>query len=337
MKKLIVFVIVCCLAVFAINLKGEDVSAAYHSYAVIDAKTGRLLFGENPHERLPIASLTKVWTALVAIENNLLNDVVTISDKAATTEGSSIYLKSGEQVELERLLYGLMLRSGNDAAQALSEHTAGSVEQFVDMMNEKAVFSGLENTVFKNPSGLHDGEHLSTAYETALMMKIAMENETFRKIASTPLYRFENPGPNAWQNKHRLMRQDERAIAGKTGFTKAAGRTLVTYFEDGERSIIVVTLNNSDDWNAHRHLADRAFSQYEMKTVVKEGKYEVTPKLIGTMEEPITLLLKENEEDKVKNVVKIFRDSYRKNEAIWHVYVDDELTVTRIVPVKNKK
>lgn len=328
--------IVCCLAIFTLNFRGQDVSAAYHSYAVIDAKTGRLLFGENPHERLPIASLTKVWTALIAIEQNDLKDIVTVSDKAAVSEGSSIYLKGGEEVEVEKLLYGLMLRSGNDAAAALSEHTAGSVEEFVDMMNEKAVFSGLENTVFTNPSGLHDEEHLSTAYETALMMKLAMENETFRKIASTPLYRFKNPEPNAWQNKHRLVRQGT-AIAGKTGYTKSAGRTLVTYFEDGDRSIIVVTLNNSDDWNVHQQLADSAFSNYKMTTVVEKGKYEVTPKLIGTIEEPISLLLKEDEEDKVKSVVKIFRDPNRKNEAIWHVYIDDELAVSRIVPIKSKK
>jgi serine-type D-Ala-D-Ala carboxypeptidase (penicillin-binding protein 5/6) len=337
LKKFILFVIVCCLVIFTLNFKGQDVSAAYHSYAVIDAKTGRLLFGENPHERLPIASLTKVWTALIAIEQNNMKDVVTVSDKAASSEGSSIYLKGGDEVEIEKLLYGLMLRSGNDAANALSEHTAGSVEEFVDMMNEKAVFSGLENTVFTNPSGLHDQEHLSTAYETALMMKLAMENETFRKIASTTLYRFNNPEPNAWQNKHRLVRHDKRAIAGKTGYTKAAGRTLVTYFEDGDRSVIVVTLNNSDDWKVHQQMADRAFSEYEMTTVADKGKYEVTPKLIGTLKEPISLLLKEGEEDKVRSVVKIFRDPNRKNEAIWHVYVDDELAVSRIVPITNKK
>ncbi|MFC4410999.1 D-alanyl-D-alanine carboxypeptidase family protein [Chungangia koreensis] len=336
MRKFILFVIVCCLVIFTLNFRGQDVSAAYHSYAVIDAKTGRLLFGENPHERLPIASLTKVWTALIAIEQNDLKDIVTVSDKAAGAEGSSIYLKGGDEVEVEKLLYGLMLRSGNDAATALSEFTAGSVEEFVDMMNEKAVFSGLENTVFTNPSGLHDEEHLSTAYETALMMKLAMENETFRKIASTPLYRYNDSGPNAWQNKHRLVRQDKRAIAGKTGYTKSAGRTLVTFFEDGDRSIIIVTLNNSDDWKVHKQMADRAFSEYEMTTVVKKGKYEVTPKLIGTLEEPISLLLKEGEEDKVKSVVKIFRDPNRKNEAIWHVYIDDELVVSRIVPINKK-
>lgn len=337
MKKSLIIVLIGCLAVVFFGIKGLNVSAAYHSYAVIDAKTGRLLMGENADERLPIASLTKIWTALIAIEQNDLKDIVTVSGRAAASEGSSIYLKSGQEVEVERLLYGLLLRSGNDAAYALSEHTAGSVDEFVDMMNEKAVFSGLENTVFKNPSGLHDEEHLSTAYETALMLKIAMENDTFRKIASTPLYRFTDSQPNAWQNKHKLIRNDKSAIAGKTGYTKIAGRTLATYFEDGDRSIIVVTLNNGDDWNVHQQLADTVFSDYKMTTVVDDGKYEVMPNLIGTVEEPISLLLKKGEKEKVKSVVKIFRDPNRKNEAIWHVYVDDELAVSRIIPVKKKR
>jgi len=215
-------------------------------YAVLDGETGRVLIGSNSNERLPIASLTKIWTALVAIENSDLQEEVVISPKAAMAEGSSIYLQAGETVTVETLLYGLMLRSGNDAATALAEHVGGSVEGFVKLMNERAVIAGLTNTVFMNPSGLHHEEHLSSARDTAEMLRVALQNKTFEKIASTVLYKANTVNGMLWENKHRLLREgsgmaaeidDETeqpvsslksatgvAYAGKTGFTKVAGR-----------------------------------------------------------------------------------------------------------------
>ena len=154
-----------------------------------------------------------------------------------------------------------MLRSGNDAAHALAEHAGGSMEGFVDLMNEKALFYGLNDTVFTNPSGLHDEHHLSTAYETALMLYYAMGNEKFREIATHKNYSYQGEEQAySWRNKHRLIHSEPTAIAGKTGFTKAAGRTLVTYFEKDGKKIIVVTLNDGDDWNTHINLSDKVFS-----------------------------------------------------------------------------
>ena len=172
----------------------KEVAASGQAWAVIDADTGRLLEGHNENVRLPIASLTKIWTAFTFIESGTASGDVMISPQAASAEGSSIYLQQGMKIEADALLYGLMLRSGNDAAHALAEHAGGSMEGFVDLMNDKALLYGLNDTVFTNPSGLHDERHLSTAYETALMLHYAMENDKFRKIATTKNYSYQGEG-----------------------------------------------------------------------------------------------------------------------------------------------
>lgn len=308
-------------------------SAKVHaSYAVVDAETGRLLFGQNPHEQRPIASLTKIWTALVAIENSDLDDVVTISKQASYSEGSSIYLEPGEQVKVETLLYGLMLRSGNDAAFALAEHAGSSVEGFVDLMNEKALYYGLKNTKFMNPSGLHHDEHLSSAYDTALMLKIAMENKDFRKIASTVYYKRPDKQGITWQNKHRLLREGKYAVAGKTGYTKVAGRTLATYFEKDGKKVIVVTLNESNDWKVHTALANEVFSNYKVVTIARKGKYKVLDNTTIKLEKPIKLLLNNEERKKLKNILYLSRKQHEF--GIWNVFLDDQVIYSTRVPLQ---
>lgn len=320
-------------------------------YAVLDGDTGRVLFASNSDARLPIASLTKIWTALVAIENSNLQDEVVISPRASTAEGSSIYLQAGEKVTVETLLYGLMLRSGNDAATALAEHAGGSVEGFVKLMNERAVVAGLTNTVFMNPSGLHHDEHLSSARDTAEMLRIALQNKTFKKIASTVLYRANTENGMLWENKHRLLREgsgtaieigDETqqpvnalksakgsAFAGKTGFTKVAGRTLATAFQKDGQTCIVVTLNESDDWNIHRGLANKVWQEYSLETVVKKGKYKVNKNLSIRLEEPILLQLNKEEKESVRQVLHVSR---KRKEGVLSIFLGEDRIYA--VPVK---
>ncbi|MFY3792821.1 D-alanyl-D-alanine carboxypeptidase family protein [Ureibacillus sp. MALMAid1270] len=309
--------------------------AASASYAVIDADTGRLLYGSSPHVRMPIASLTKMWTALVAIENADIDMEVTISHEAANAEGSAIYVEPGEKVKLETLLYGLMLRSGNDAAYAIAESVGGSIEGFVDLMNEKALYYGLKSTYFTNPSGLHHEFHISTAYDTALMLKYAMDNEQFREIATTITYNATDKlthGTN-WLNKHRLLREKVGAIAGKTGFTKAAGRTLATYFEKDDKRVIVVTLNESNDWQVHKYLAQKAFDEYKKVTIADKGSYTVNNNISVNLEEPIKLLLNANEENELKNVLYLSR---KQNEfGVWHVFLNNQSIFTKRVTLEN--
>ncbi|MFJ8087815.1 D-alanyl-D-alanine carboxypeptidase family protein [Lysinibacillus sp. NPDC095746] len=345
--RLILFMIV----VVMLMLPETSLARGGSGYAVLDGDTGRVLFKSNSDARLPIASLTKIWTALVAIENSNLQDEVVISPRAATAEGSSIYLQAGEKVTVETLLYGLMLRSGNDAATALAEHAGGSVEGFVKLMNERAVVAGLTNTVFMNPSGLHHDEHLSSARDTAEMLRIALQNKTFKKIASTVLYRANTENGMLWENKHRLLREgsgvaveigDETqqpvnalksakgsAFAGKTGFTKVAGRTLATAFQKDGQTCIVVTLNESDDWNVHRGLASKVWQDYSLETVVKKGKYKVNKNLSIRLEEPILLQLNKEEKDSVRQVLHVSR---KRKEGVLSIFLGEERIYA--VPVK---
>ncbi|SOB94188.1 D-alanyl-D-alanine carboxypeptidase [Ureibacillus xyleni] len=306
--------------------------AANASYAVIDADTGRLLFGSHVHEQKPIASLTKMWTALIAIENNELSEEVEISRQAALSEGSSIYLEPGEKVTIEELLYGLMLRSGNDAAYALAEHTGGSIEGFADLMNEKARIYGLNNTYFTNPSGLHNDLHLSSAYDTAQMLRIAMQNDTFKKISSTINYKSPSKNGVTWQNKHRLLRQQVGAVSGKTGFTKVAGRTLATYFEQDQEKVIVVTLSESNDWQVHKSLANKVFSEYDYVTIADKGEYKATEDKTVELKKPISILLNKEEEKKLQNVLHLSR---KQDEfGIWHVMLNNESIYSTRVDLK---
>ncbi len=305
------------------------------SWAVIDADTGRLLDGYNENVRLPIASLTKIWTALTFIESGTSFGEVLISPEAASAEGSSLYLKQGVKMDATALLYGLMLRSGNDAARALSEQAGGSLEGFVDLMNEQAVVYGLNDTVFTNPSGLHDDRHLSTAYETALMLHFAMENDQFRKIATTKNYRYESEDQiYSWRNKHRLIHSEPTAIAGKTGFTKAAGRTLATYFEKDGKNIIVVTLNDGNDWNTHKNIANNVFSTFDLVTVAKKGKYDILPGIEAELEQPIRLLLKKGEKKKLSSIVRIPRGKSKKSTGLWTVSFENEPLITTEIIIK---
>ena len=317
---------------FTFFLYGISSTAASASYVVIDAETGRVLEGANEHKKMPIASLTKIWTALIAIENSNLDDLVTISNQAALSEGSSIYLEPNEQVTIETLLYGLMLRSGNDAAYALAEHTGSSIEGFVDLMNEKATLYGLTNTYFTNPSGLHNDLHLSTAYDTAQMLRIAMENESFNKIASTINYKSNTINGVTWQNKHRLLREQVGAVAGKTGFTKVAGRTLATYFEQDKKKVVVVTLSESNDWQVHKSLANNIFNNYDYVTVADKGTYQATKNTKVKLNEPIKLLMKKEEKNKVRNVLHLSRS--QQEFGIWHVFLNDERLYSTVVTIK---
>lgn len=309
------------LMISLVFLCGWNKAEANSAWAVIDADTGRLLMGSNENAQLPIASLTKIWTAFTVLDSEKPFGETTISQAAASSEGSSIYLEQGMKINTESLLYGLMLRSGNDAAYALAEYAGGSMDGFVYLMNEKALYYGLNDTVFTNPSGLHDDAHLSTAYETALMMRYAMQNEAFKKIASSSLYSVElGETTYHWANKHRLIRSTETAVAGKTGFTKAAGRTLVTYFEKEDKRVIVVTLNDGNDWNTHLSLSEQAFSTHRVETIAKKGKYAISPGIKGELKEPIQLLVKKGEAETMSHILQIPRSEAKHQIGEWIVY-----------------
>ena len=225
----------------------------------MDAKTNEVLFNKNAHSPKLTASICKVLTAYVAIKYLPLDNYIVINEKIINVEGSRIYLESGDLVSIETLLYGLMLRSGNDAAMALAMSYSNNTSDFVDKMNETVKLLNLKNSTFENPSGL-DGQtnNYSSCYDLAYITSIALENETFRKIFATKSYDTTLPNGKRLHffNKHKLVISDNNVIGGKTGYTKKAGRTLITVFNKDGRELIVVTMNAYNDWNLHRSLVN---------------------------------------------------------------------------------
>ena len=246
------------------------------SAILMEQQSGRILYEKEAHEVRRIASITKIMTAILAIESGKLNDSVKVTENAVRAEGSSIYLKPGETIKLEDLVYGMMLRSGNDAATAIAEHVGGSLEGFVYLMNQKASEIGMDQTHFANPHGLDDHEdHYSTAYDMALLTRYAMSNDTYKLISGTKVHRAPNPTENwdrVWKNKNRLLTElYDYTTGGKTGYTKRAKRTLVTTATRGDLNLIAVTLNGPDDWNDHINMYENGFHNFELVKVLKKG------------------------------------------------------------------
>ncbi|MBU9724010.1 MULTISPECIES: D-alanyl-D-alanine carboxypeptidase family protein [Bacillaceae] len=254
-----------------------DVSA--RGSILIEQESGRVLFEKQAHTPMRIASITKIMTAILAIESGQLDEWVTVSKNAEGTEGSSLYLVAGEKIKLRDLVYGLMLRSGNDSAVAIAEHVGGSLEGFVTMMNQKREELGMINSAFANPHGLDDHEeHYSTAYDMAILTKYALELDEYREIASTKSYTSKNKAGSvrSWHNKNRLLTQlYKHSTGGKTGYTKRAKRTLVSTANKDEMDLIAVTINAPSDWNDHISLFEWGFNTFKHSTLVKQGVIEV--------------------------------------------------------------
>ncbi len=275
------FLIVCILIISSFTLyfplQTEAGTYAGASSAILmEQESGRVLYEKEAHKKRRIASITKIMTAVLAIESGKLDKTVTVSSTAVRAEGSSIYLKPGEKIKLEDLVYGLMLRSGNDSAVAIAEYVGGSLDGFIYLMNQKAEEIGMKNTNFANPHGLDDHEnHYSTAYDMALLTKYAMTDDTYRKISGTKVHRAPNPTEKwdrVWKNKNRLLTGlYDHTTGGKTGYTKRAKRTLVTTASKNGLSLIAVTLNGPDDWNDHINMYEYGFKHYQLVKVLKKG------------------------------------------------------------------
>ena len=241
-----------------------EVSAA--AAVLMDADSGRLLYDKNGEKRMLIASTTKLMTALVALEQGGLQQEITVTG-GHMAEGSSMYLRPGEKLTLETLLYGLLLSSGNDAALAVTECMGGAVP-FVARMNEKAAELGMENTHFANPNGLDDEAHYSTAEDMAKLAAAAMDDPVLRRVASTKTARI---GGRTLTNHNKLLSRVEGCVGLKTGYTRAAGRTLVSCAErDGVR-LVAVTLQDGDDWNDHASLYEQGFRVLRPVKAVERG------------------------------------------------------------------
>ncbi len=258
---------------------------------VLDAVSGRVLFEKNPDRQSLIASTTKIMTALVVCEQCNVLDRMRIPKEAVGIEGSSMYLQEGEVLTIQELLYGLMLRSGNDAAVALAIYCGGTVEGFAELMNDKARVLGLRNTHFVNPNGLDASGHYSTARDLAVLAAYAMENPVFRQTVSTKTIKV---GERYLTNHNKLLWRVEGADGVKTGYTKAAGRILVSSATRDDRRIIAVTIDDGDDWNDHTRLLNEGFSRYQVAQVVSRGDVLGTVEVLGGENSRVEILAAED-------------------------------------------
>lgn len=252
------------------------------SAILVEARTGRVLYEKNPREKRSIASITKLMTALVAVEStpDLKQTVKVKGEWLNGAEGSSIYLAPDEELTLEELLYGLLLESGNDAAQAIAGFCAGDIPTFVEWMNRRAEDLGMTDSHFENPSGLDGEAHYSTAYDMALCARACMENPVVSKIAAT---RSASLGTRTFTNHNKLLGMYEGCLGMKTGYTDEAGRTLVSCAQRNGLRLIAVTLGDPDDWADHMALFDYGFSTFEDRALCTAGKSLRTLPVTGSL------------------------------------------------------
>lgn len=280
-KKIRIVLMIClCLSIVgAVPTHARQVQNGVSTHAqaasLMDVTSGRLLFSKHGDDELRIASLTKIMTAIVAIEHGQMNKPVKVSKNAYAKEGSSIYLQLGEQMGLENMLYGLMLRSGNDAATAIAEHVGGSEEGFVYLMNAKAEELGLKHSHFMNPHGLDAEGHYSSANDLATLTAYAMHNPIFKEIVKTPVKKVPNPNDPwdyKWDNKNKMLRFYDGADGVKTGYTKKAFRCLVSSATRNGQQLVSVTINDGDDWNDHGKMLDYGFAYFPLINLLQRGQ-----------------------------------------------------------------
>lgn len=304
MRKFIVFLVVSLI--FVGNVRAVD------AVSVMDADSGRVLYSKNGDKKYLLASTTKIMTALVAINNADLDAVVTAGDEILEVYGSSIYLKPQEKMTMRDMLYGLMLRSGNDAAMSIAKYTAGSTEGFAKLMNEKALMIGMHNTQFSNPHGLdNETENKSTTDDMCLLMKEAMENEEFKKITGAKKYSVKtNFGSYEWYNKNRLLTDYKYATGGKIGYTPRARHTFVSSATKDGKNLIIATFVDADRFDTHEKLYEKYFSMYKKYTLIDEKNLSVNykPGYKVYTTSSFSMLLTDEEYKKIKRDVELYED-----------------------------
>lgn len=288
MKKMIAGVAATLLAA-TLAFPCYGVSAG--SAILQDAQTGRVLYEKQADQQSLIASTTKIMTALIVCEQTNVLNRVRIPKEAVGIEGSSMYLKEGEILTVQDLLYGLMLHSGNDAAVALAIYCGGTVEGFAELMNDKAQRLGMTNSHFVNPNGLDSPGHYSTARDMAILASYAMENPLFAQTVSTKTVKV---GERYLHNHNKLLWTLEGADGVKTGYTKAAGRILVSSCARQGRRLICVTMNDRDDWNDHKTLMEKGFADFTVKQIVYAGQCLGALPVISGENTEVQLLAKED-------------------------------------------
>lgn len=319
-KMMIILVFLLFLIPFKVKAASEII--------VMDTDSGRVLFESNANEKRLIASITKIMTAIVAIENTDINNSVIVGDEVLKSYGTNTYITVGEKLRIIDLLYGLLLRSGNDAAMTLSYCIDNNPETFIHKMNEKAQEIGMKNTYFENPHGLdEETKNYSTAYDMALLSKYAMNNKIYKSIVQTKKYSIKtNYKSYVWFNRNKLLSTYKYCTGGKNGYTPKAGKTLVSTASKDNLNLTIVTLNDPDIYKTHESLYDYYFSKYKNYTIIDRNKLVIEKNIVDKdvyVKDSFIYPLKDDEIKKIKTNIKIL-DRNNKNIGVIEIYIDNE-------------
>lgn len=308
MKRKIIFIILT-FSIMSImpTAKALDTSK---SSVVMDLNSGRVLYQKNANEKRLIASITKIMTAIITLENISLNKEIKVGEEVLKMYGTNIYVEVGEKITIKDLLYGLLLRSGNDASVILANAVSKNEEEFIKLMNTKAQEIGMKNSTFSNPHGLdEESKNYSTAYDMALLSKYAYQNKTYRKISATKKYTTKtNNKTYLWYNRNKLLTNYENCTGGKNGYTPSAGRTLVTTASKDNLNLTVVTLNDPNEYETHEELYEYVFNNYKNYTIIDKSTFTIDKSFYdGTayIKESFIYPLTEEELAKVKTKIHI--------------------------------
>lgn len=292
------------------------------SIIIMEEKSGRVLYEKNSHEKKLIASTTKIMTAIVAIESGNLNKKVEVGEEILKMYGTNIYIEIGEKITLKDLIYGLLLRSGNDASVVIAKSVSGTEQEFIKEMNKKAKEIGMVNTTFQNPHGLdEETQNYSTAYDMAILMRYANKNETYKNISLTKKYeaRTENK-TYLWNNRNKLLNNYKYCTGGKNGYTPLAGKTLVSTATKNNLNLIIVSLNDNDIYENHKKMYEEYFSKYKNYKIIDKKSFNENNSILKKdlyITKDFYYPLTEEEKGKITTVMYINKKSRSNNIKIY--------------------
>ena len=333
MKKIVLLLVILFMPLNTLADTGS-------STIVMEINSGRVLYENNIHSKKLIASITKIMTCIVVLENADTSKEIVVGDEIRNIYGTSIYLEEGEKIKINDLLYGLMLRSGNDAAIVLATNTLG-IKKFVDKMNETAKLIGMKDTVFENPHGLDDNtKNYSTAYDMVLLSNYAYNNKDYRKIISTKKYITKSSKKSyVWYNRMSLLNKYKNCVGGKNGYTPKAGKTLVSYAKKNDMLLTIVSLDDPEIYNNHQKLYDYYFSKYHNYIIIDKQSFDVSNLINNNykyyIKKSFKYPLSSDEVEKIRTFVEIKNDN--KLGKIVVKIADKKIGVIKIYKEKKKE
>lgn len=325
MKKFTIILLIILTLMLPTQVFAISISA--RSACLVDTDSGRIIYEKDKDTPRLIASITKIMTAILAIESGKLDEEVTVGEEVLTMYGSNIYIELNEKMSLRDLVYGLMLRSGNDASVVIAKYVGGTIENFVTMMNNKAKEIGMKNTIYNNPHGLdEETQNKSSAYDMALLSSYASHNKTYMEIVGTKKYTVTSSNKSyLWYNRNKLLTTYRYATGGKTGYTPSAGRTLVTNASKNGLNLTAVTLNDGNEYTSHENMYEYAFNNFKNYKILDKKHFSIDSNFYDKkvyIKNSFTYPLTESEKNDIKVLVQVTKlDKYKDGDEVGTVTV----------------